>query len=32
MIRQEIKKYMKDNKGFYGFSHLEVWFTKNTRE
>ena len=28
MIRQEIKKYMKDNKDSMGFSHLEVWFTK----
>ena len=28
MIRQEIKKYMKDNKASMGFSHLEVWFTK----
>ena len=27
MIRQEIKKYMKDNKDSMGFSHLEVWFT-----
>lgn len=26
MIRQEIKKYMKDNKASMGFSHLEVWF------
>ena len=28
MIRQVIKKYMKDNKDSMGFSHLEVWFTK----
>ena len=28
MIRQEIKKYMKENKESMGFSHLEVWFTK----
>ena len=28
MIRQEIKKYMKDNKDSMGFSHLEIWFTK----
>ncbi len=28
MIRQEIKKYMKDHKDSMGFSHLEAWFTK----